>query len=312
MSVTFQLPPSGRNFEVFEAVIVGGKSTRDAAGQFRLSQSRVCQIVRRMQAWQAEVLTSEQHLTDEEQLRLSKDIAGHRLNHLYCEVMGAWRRSQGEFKQTRSSRYGDEVTTTKSSYGDPKYLVAASRLIKAAADLGVAGSLPYPDDDEEPDVGWAVPTEEKEDVVGTAHPTHPVEDCSQNGHARPIPAPAAMNSAAAKAGSEQTSAELSPQHAQARRALLAPVQQDHAAELASAGRVGQASPRAQTHAASTLDPRGSSAGDDRSAVSPALTHPTQGGGIQLQVTPDQPGISSRPLTRQQRRKLQRALRRERA
>ena len=301
MSVTFQLPPSGRNFEVFEAVIVGGKSTRDAAGQFRLSQSRVCQIVRRMQAWQAEVLTSEQHLTDEEQLRLSKDIAGHRLNHLYCEVMGAWRRSQGDFKQTRSSRYGDEVTTTKSSYGDPKYLVAATRLIKAAADLGVAGSLPYPDDEEEPG---------RPEVRPTA--THPVEDCSQNGHARSVPAPAAMNSAAAKAGSEQTSAELSPQHALARRALLAPVQQDHAAELASAGRVGQASPRAQTHAASTLDPRGSSAGDDRSAVSPALTHPTQGGGIQLQVTPDQPGISSRPLSRQQRRKLQRALRRERA
>jgi len=35
---------------------------------------------------------------------------------------------------------------------------------------------------------------------------------------------------------------------------------------------------------------------------------TSNDGIQPQVTPDQPGVSSRPLTRQQRRKLQRALR----
>src|SRR5262245_22686650 len=185
MSVTFKLPPSGRNFEVYEAVIVGGKSTHEAAQRFGLSQTRVCQIVKRIQAWQTQVLASDEHLTDEEQLRLAKSIAAHRLNHLYCEVMSAWRRSQGELKQTRSSRYRDEVTTTKSSYGDPKYLLAASRLIKAAAELGAAGSLPYPDDEEEGVAvagaaahSGAAPKASPPALAVVCAATHPVMDCS--------------------------------------------------------------------------------------------------------------------------------------
>ena len=54
-----KLPPSGRDFAgVFSAVILAGKSTRAAAGEFRLSQTRVCQIVRRVKKWQAEVVST--------------------------------------------------------------------------------------------------------------------------------------------------------------------------------------------------------------------------------------------------------------
>src|SRR5262245_56160052 len=41
MSVTRKLPPSGRDFEVHRVVVVGGQSTRAAAEQFRVADSRL-------------------------------------------------------------------------------------------------------------------------------------------------------------------------------------------------------------------------------------------------------------------------------
>ncbi|HZN36761.1 MAG TPA: hypothetical protein VFB80_23185 [Pirellulaceae bacterium] len=262
MSVSCKLPPSWRDFEVFRAVIVGGKSTREAAELFRLSQTRICQIVERTKAWQAEVLPAECPLPEEGRLRLSQNIAVERIDSLYCEVMGAWRKSQGEVKQTRTSRYGDEVTTVKTSCGDSKYLLAAMRLVTASAEIGRHGGLALPDDE----VGWAVPTAAQEGVVGTAHPT-PKEDCSPNGRSQPIPPPSPDAADDATATDDNTSRELSPPQRLARRVLMAPVQHDHAAALASSK-----------------------------------------GGTRLDISPSQPGVISRPLTRQQRRKLQRALR----
>ena len=258
-----RLPPSWRDFEVYRLVIVGGKSTREAAEEFRLSQTRVCQIVERMRAWQAEVLPAESPLPEAGLLRLSQNIACERIDFLYGEAMAAWRRSQGETTQTRTSGYGDEFVTTKFSCGDPKYLLAASRLVKASAQIGRHGGLALPEEEE---------TEaQAKDYTGRpeARPTHhPIEDCSRNGHSRPKTAAAAPAEAAASAEDECTSSELSPQQALARRALFAPVQHDHAAAVASSN-----------------------------------------GGTQLQLTPNQPGLRTAPLlTRQQRRKLQRALR----
>ena len=140
-----RLPPSWRDFEVYRTVIVGGKSTREAAEEFRLSQTRVCQIVERMRAWQAEVLPAECPLPEEGRLRLSQNIACERIDFLYGEAMSAWRRSQGETTQTRNSGY-DEFVTTRFSCGDPKYLLAASRLVKASAEIGRHGGLALPEE----------------------------------------------------------------------------------------------------------------------------------------------------------------------
>jgi len=233
MSVTCKLPPSGRDFEVHRAVVVGGKSTREAAEQFRLSQTRVCQIVERMRAWQAEVLPAEAPLTEDDGLRLAKNVAGARLDFLYCEVMDSWRQSHGQVTQTRSPRFGDEVTTTKTSHGDPKYLLAAMRLSKAAAELGAVGGLAVPEED----VGWAVPTTVEEIGRPEARPTeaHPVEDCSRNGHSVSWATPAAPAPPAATAGGDDTSVERDPPHELARRQFFAPVQHDQALALASPG-----------------------------------------------------------------------------
>ena len=278
-----RLPPSWRDFEVYRTVIVGGKSTREAAEEFRLSQTRVCQIVERMRAWQAEVLPAESPLPADGLLRLSQNIACERIDFLYGEAMAAWRRSQGETTQTRNSGY-DEFVTTKFSCGDPKYLLAASRLVKASAQIGRHGGLALPEEEEEErDVAaGATPTPRgraeplKPEAQAKEHtgrpearPTaHPIEDCSQNGHSQSAPVAAAPPPAAGTAESETTSSALSPEQALARRRLLAPVQHDHAAELASSN-----------------------------------------GGTQIQLTANQPGLRTTPLlTRQQRRKLQRAQR----
>ena len=278
-----RLPPSWRDFEVYRTVIVGGKSTREAAEECRLSQTRVCQIVERMRAWQAEVLPTECPLPEEGLLRLSQNIACERIDSLYGEA-AAWRRSQGETTQTRTSGYGDEFVTTKLSCGDPKYLLAASRLVRAGAEIGRHGGLALPEEQEEERgaAAGATPTPRgraeplKPEAQAKEHtgrpearPTaHPIEDCSRNGQSHPIPATAAPANAAPTAEDERTSSALSPEQALARRRLLAPVQHDHAAAIASSN-----------------------------------------GGTQIQLTPNQPGLRTTPLlTRQQRRKLQRAMR----
>ena len=77
--------------------------------------------------------------------------------------MEGWRRSQGEVKKSRSSRFGDDVTTTFFSPSGPKLFVAAMRLATAQAELGAYGGLLCPPEEEH--VGWAVPTSEQEDCV---------------------------------------------------------------------------------------------------------------------------------------------------
>jgi hypothetical protein len=218
MSSYERQPPSGRDFEVFEAVILGGKSTRQAAEQFHLSQTRICQIVERVKQWQAEAAPQNSDVSSERLLQLAKAVAAGRLDHLYGEMMQAWRRSQGEVKKVRSSRFGDDVTTTTVSPGDPKYPLAAMRLAKAQAELGVFGGLICPPEEDAED----------EDRKGRpeARPTAapPARDCSDSRE----PAPAAASSRApeplATTSAQTASAELSPRQLSARERFFQGVQ----------------------------------------------------------------------------------------
>src|SRR5262245_5881310 len=218
MMIAQKLPPRGRDFEVFSAVILAGKSTREAAAGFKLSQTRVCQIVERVRKWQVEVLGTAHHAepqpSEERLLHLAKCIAAGRLDHLYGESMEAWRRSQGQLKKTRSSRYGDEVTTTSVSCGDTKYLVAAMRLSKAQAELPAASFALFP-------------VEDGEELAGRpeARPTdHPEEDCSANRERHSGAIDVASANGDATTDAPMTSTDLPIRHALARRKLLEPVQ----------------------------------------------------------------------------------------
>jgi hypothetical protein len=232
-----KLPPNARDFEVFEFVVVGGKSTRDAATKFGLSQTRICQIVERMRQWQAEVVPQESPIPEERRLRLARHVAVQRIEYLYGEVMEAWRRSQGEVKKSRCSRFGDDVTTTFFSPGDPKYLIAAMRLAKAQADLGttcialyaaaadLADGADYDSFNPEPEATASQPYASTSTGRPEARPTdHPVEDCSAAASLAPAIAASTPAPTAATSSQLETSRELSPQQAAARRQLFSPVQ----------------------------------------------------------------------------------------
>jgi len=216
MSVTSKLPPSGRDFEVFSAVVMYGKTTREAAEQFKLSQTRVCQIVERVRQWQTEIAPEDSQISDQRLLQFAKVVAAGRLDYLYGETTEAWRRSQGEVKRTRDSAYGNHVTTTTTSFGDSKYLVAAMRLAKAQAELGVSALLLCPPEEEE--------EEELQGRAGDRAADHPAEDCSENRASPPPVARTAAPPVAAKADGETASAQLQPRQAIARRDFLSPVQ----------------------------------------------------------------------------------------
>ena len=219
-----RLPPSGRDFEVFSAVILAGQSTREAAASFRLSQTRVCQIVERVKKWQAEVVgaadaadpqSTEKQPSEERLLHLAKCIAAGRLDHLYGEAMRAWERSQGQLKKTRSSRFGDEVTTISASCGDTRYLLAAMRLTKAQAELPAAAYSLFPEADDE----------EESSGRPEARPTpHPEEDCSAICDPQPAGAAAATAACDATDDLPMASAARKLGVALARRSLFGPVQ----------------------------------------------------------------------------------------
>jgi hypothetical protein len=83
MKTTFCLPPSPRDFAVYEAIVLRGNSTRDAASLFKVSQTRVRQIARRVLDWLAETLPEVSAADAEKLLRLARQIAGDRLQLLY-------------------------------------------------------------------------------------------------------------------------------------------------------------------------------------------------------------------------------------
>ena len=83
MSVSFSLPPSGRDFLVYQRVVTENASTRVVAGEFEISQTRVRQIVQRVNQWlSATLLTSDPDIDDAARLRVGQHIAADRMEYL--------------------------------------------------------------------------------------------------------------------------------------------------------------------------------------------------------------------------------------
>ena len=59
MSVSLKLPPSGRDFLVYQRIVVDSASTRTVAEEVRISQTRVRQIVLRVMQWLVETLPAD-------------------------------------------------------------------------------------------------------------------------------------------------------------------------------------------------------------------------------------------------------------
>jgi hypothetical protein len=222
------LPPSGRDFEVFHDVVVQGSSTRSAAREFKISQTRVCQVVERVRTWlEAACPAAAGEAVTERQLSLAMALAADRLDHLYSQALIGWNSSEGDIEKTRITGSGDTVTTKTISYGDPRYLLAAGKLTLLRAKLPAAGTYhrglaAAADELEGPAPADAVPTDD-----------HSVGDCSE---LELFKTPEGRREFLRRYENDDvasSSEELTHEQAAARRAFFGPVQERPPSDLAA-------------------------------------------------------------------------------
>lgn len=227
-------PPSGRDFELFQDVVVGGGTTRSAAFRFKISQTRVCQVVARVREWIEMVVPAEDgKLTAEQQLRLAMGIAGDRLDHLYGKAIVGWNSSEGEIEKTRIMPGGDAITTKTIAYGDVRYLIAAGRLAGMRAKLLSGGVMndamaaaadvtegPLPEGFME-EAGARADAKSWAAEFGSDPPNG---DCSENAESGGQSAESATIRAAASALAAMRSDRLAAEARAARQAFFGPVQ----------------------------------------------------------------------------------------
>jgi hypothetical protein len=139
MATKERLPPSGRDFAVYELITVQQKTTREVAAAAEVSQTRVCQIVRRVGEFLTEVTPPAKEGEKERQIRVGEQIAAERVQYLYGLAVRSFERSQGNQRTERKSALGPmdkgTVVTLRSSCGDTRYLAAAGRLALLAMKL---------------------------------------------------------------------------------------------------------------------------------------------------------------------------------
>src|SRR6266516_448483 len=141
MSQSLSLPPSQRDFQVYQRVVVEAVSTRQAAGEFSLSQSRIRQLVQRVSQWLTDNLPPQCDATDAAYLRHAQHVAADRLSFFYGEAMDGWRSDRQLKYKTRATRV---------AMAQAKLTVIPGTIECLAADA-IEGPLPD-------DVGWAPPT----------------------------------------------------------------------------------------------------------------------------------------------------------
>ena len=133
-----ELPPSERDFQVFEEVVIGGASTRAAAAMFGVSQTRIVQVRQRVAEWMGAEVPPTPRLTPLQRLRLAAHIAEGRADFLYSQAMDGWRASQQPLTSVCHGRLGEE-TRTRERHGDPRYLFAAMRI--SERQMRLAGTI---------------------------------------------------------------------------------------------------------------------------------------------------------------------------
>jgi hypothetical protein len=179
------LPPSERDFQVFESVVIDGATTRQVAAEFGVSQSRIVQIRRHVAEWMGAEVPPTPRLTPVQRLRLAAEIAERRADHLYSKAMEGWRASQQPQTSVCRSRLGEEMRTARERHGDPRYLLAAMRITerqmhlsgtirKVVMDAEAVREGEAPAEALVRGSGIGVQEEEQQEI----HP--PVRDCSHN------------------------------------------------------------------------------------------------------------------------------------
>jgi len=199
MQTELKLPPCGRDFQVYERVVVQTASTREVAKEFSLSQTRVRQIVKRVAQWLLQELPTASEAADAAHLRLSQHMAADRLEGLFCEAMTGWRARH----ETKYFGLALRVITKQG-----KMPVIAGTLAGLMADA-IEGPLP----------------EERSDQPADYTPAPPEEDCSPATKNEPAAAISSAEQPATTPDNTMTSVPLVDDVRAARRAFFGPAQQ---------------------------------------------------------------------------------------
>ena len=201
MQTELKLPPSGRDFQVYQRVIVEAASTRQSAGEFSVSQTRVRQVVQRVSEWLTQELPAASKENDQVQLWLARHVAADRLQTLLGETMDGWRKSH----DTKNFGMALRLITAQSK------LPAMPGTLEALAADAIEGPLP----EEQP--------QSERPTMPAASP--PVRDCSLDAESgSPVVAPSSQPPMA-MSNKATTSGELPDEVRTARRAFFGPAQQ---------------------------------------------------------------------------------------
>jgi hypothetical protein len=229
-----KLPPSERDFEVFACVVVDGGTTRLAATQFSISQTRVCQVLDRVRDWLGEVLPAapEKEATPQ-QLDLARRLAADRLDHLYGQALVGWRSSEGEVERIRVTPDGYAIKTRTHSHGDPRYLSAASRVALIRSKVGSEGvfvAAVAKAADAREALGIDMESDESD---ATTLANHPAGDCSENGAIRTADAIETRQPVVANPVVTRSSSKANRRAMAARDSFFGPVQRPVLSDLAA-------------------------------------------------------------------------------
>src|SRR5262245_47625734 len=93
MTAFRRLPPSDRDFQIYEAIHVRSETTRSVAERSRISQTRVRQIVKRVVEWLSEILPPEADIAKETEANLARRIASDQVQHLTVDMTYHWHRT---------------------------------------------------------------------------------------------------------------------------------------------------------------------------------------------------------------------------
>ena len=216
-------PPSGRDFEVFEHVVVGGGTTRSAAHEFKISQTRVCQVLERVRVWLDDVTPSAaDEQVSQKRLQLAEGLAADRLDHLYGQAIEGWRSSDGEVERIRINALGEKVTTRTVSHGDPRYLSIAARVALLRSKVASMGAL---------DHAMAAAADLEDSSLESGD--HPVGACSGNALCGARNADWKAEPGVATRTTAESSDPLTCEQQSARRAFFGPVQEAPRSDLAA-------------------------------------------------------------------------------
>jgi len=244
-----KLPPSVRDFQVYRFVKFACNSTREAAAEFCLSQTRVRQVLARVIEFLLESAprVRDDTLTDDaaadSRIVVAEQFAREQLEVLYQRCMKAYDDTHHE------DAHGNLLP------GKIAYLAAAGRITLWMANLPVHGMPAFREDDEQfdPDDRYADGEVDASDPAleqlarqvnevmsqaaearachSPAEESPPVADCSTNGLSRGERTPVAPVESVASGPAEGTYKSLDEIKAQARRRFLRPAQSETSQNL---------------------------------------------------------------------------------